>query len=138
LVNYGDISLAVNIIALLLLVIGVARRKGSQKILMRHGYLSILGFALKMVTVSFIMVPTFVMTPLDMSRFSPLGYWVFVAKVTAGILGTVMGFICIIPWFFKPLNKMACIRVKQWMLPTFVVWALSVILGAIVHFEGVV
>lgn len=133
LVDSGEISLIVNTIALLLLVIGVVRRKGSKKVLIRHGYLSILGFALKLATVFAIMIPSLVMTPLDMSEFSPLEYWIVVGKVASGILGTVMGFICIVPWFFKPLDQMTCNRVKRWMLPTFIVWALSVLLGAIVH-----
>jgi hypothetical protein len=136
--GFGEISLIINIIALFLLIVGVVRRKGSKKVLLRHGYLSILGFALKMITVSFIMIPTLVMTPIEMSKFSPLDYWIIIAKVTFGILGTVMGFICIVSWFFKPLNQMACIKVKRWMLPTFLVWTLSVVLGAVVRLGAII
>jgi hypothetical protein len=136
--GFGEVSLIINIIALFLLIVGVVRRKGSKKVLLRHGYLSILGFALKMITVSFIMIPTLVMTPIEMSKFSPLDYWIIIAKVTFGILGTVMGFICIVPWFFKPLNQMACIKVKRWMLPTFLVWTLSVVLGAVVRLGAII
>ena len=138
LINSGNISIIVNTFALLLLIVGVIRRKGSKKVLMRHGYLSILGFALKMITVFVIMIPTFVMTPLEMDKFSLIDYWIIITKVTLGILGTIMGFICIIPWFFKPLDRMACNRVKRWMLPTFIVWALSVLLGAIVHVGDII
>ena len=134
----GDASLLVNTIALFLLVIGVVRRRGSKKVLIRHGYLSILGFALKMATVLVIMVPSFLMQPFDMLAFSALQLWLIGAKVALGILGTIMGFICIVPWFFKPLEQMACNRVKRWMLPTFIVWAANVALGAVLHLGGII
>ena len=84
------------------------------------------------------MIPTLVMTPIEISKFSLLDYWIIIAKVTFGILGTVMGFICIVPWFFKPLNQMACIKVKRWMLPTFIVWTLSVVLGTVVRLGAII
>lgn len=49
-----------------------------------------------------------------------------------------MGLICIVPWFLKPREEMACLRVKRWMMPTFIIWALSVLFGAIVHLGGIV
>jgi hypothetical protein len=134
----GDTSLLVNTIALFLLVIGVVRRRGSKKVLIRHGYLSILGFAMKMATVLVIMIPSFLMQPFDMAGFSSLQLWLIGAKAALGILGTIMGFICIVPWFFKPLEQMACNRVKRWMLPTFIVWAANVALGAVLHLGEII
>lgn len=137
-VESGDIGLVINVIALFLLLIGVMRRGGSTAVLIRHGYLSILGFALKMATVVILMIPTLAMEPLDMGELSPISFWILTAKIATGIAGTILGFVCIVPWFTKPLSHMACSKVRRWMLPTTIVWTISVILGAIVHLGKII
>ena len=133
-----DPSLIINIIALLLLIVGVSGRKGSKKDMMRHGYLSILGFVMKMATVFVVMLPHLFteMIP-EISELSTLQLSFLVVKITLGIVGTALGVVCIVPWFFKPLKEMACLRVKRWMMPTFIVWALTVLLGAIIDITGI-
>lgn len=131
--EFGTINLIINVIALFLLVVGVVGRKGSRKVLVRHGYLSILGFVLKIVTVFVQMVPSLFLEPMEIQEFSTFQLWLFGTKITMGIIGTIMGLICIIPWFFRPLEEMACNKVRGWMMPTFIIWSLTVILGAIVH-----
>lgn len=130
----GDISLVVNFVALLLLIVGVYGRKGSKKSLMMHGYLSILGFTLKMATVLIVMIP-FVVTelPEEALEMSGLDISILWAKIIIGVIGTMMGFICIVPWLGRHRDLNSCLRVRRWMLPTFVVWAITVFFGMIVH-----
>ena len=133
-----DPYLVANVIALFLLIVGVVGRKGSKKDQMRHGYLSILAFAMKMVTVFIVMLPNLFteMMP-EISELSTLQLSFLVVKVALGIAGTAMSVICIVPWFFKPLDQMACLRVKRWMTPTFIIWGLTVLDGAIIDITGI-
>ncbi len=135
--DLGDISLVLNVIALFMLLIGVVGRKGSKKVLIRHGYLSVLAFALKLATVFIVMIPPiFTEFPTEIVEFSVMQLSIFVLKIFLGILGTIMGLICIIPWYFKPREEMECLKVKRWMMPTFIIWALTVLLGAVSHLTG--
>ena len=130
---FGDISLVLNIMALVLVVIGVFGRRTSRKALMRHGYLSILGFAIKLSTVFAFMIPVLFIEVPEILEFSALSFGLVMLKVVLGIAGDIMGFVCIVPWFLKPIDQMNCNRVKRWMLPTFIVWISSIILGVIIH-----
>ncbi len=129
----GDISLVLNIIALVLVAIGVVGRKGAKEDLKRHGYLSIVGFVIKLATVFAVMVPVLLAEAPELFEFSALSLALIGVKVVLGVIGDVMGFVCIVPWFLKPLEQMNCKRVRGWMLPTFIVWTVSIILGTIIH-----
>lgn len=84
----GDTSLIVNVVALFLLIIGVVRRKGSTKVLIRHGYLSVLAFAFKMATVFMVMLPTlFTDLPEEITELSALQLSVIGIKIVLGIAG---------------------------------------------------
>lgn len=129
----GDISLVLNIVALILVTIGVFGRRASKQALMRHGYLSILGFAIKLATVFAVMIPVLVIEGPEILEFSALSLGLVGLKVVLGIVGDVMGFVCIVPWFLKPIGQMNCKIVKRWMMPTFIVWIVSIILGVVIH-----
>jgi len=131
--SIGNVSLVLNIVALVLVAVGVVGCRGAKKALMRHGYLSILGFAIKLGTVFAVMMPALFVEMPELLEFSPLPLGLVVLKVVLGIGGDVMGFVCIVPWFLKPMERMNCSRVKRWMLPTFIVWTVSIILGIILH-----
>jgi hypothetical protein len=133
----GDISLGLNVIALIFVTIGIVRRKGSKKVMIRHGYLSIVGFAIKLATVFAVMIPSLLVSSSELGTFSALPLGLVVVKVVLGIAGDAMGFVCIVPWLLKPVEQMGCYRVKKWMLPTFIIWSISIILGAIIHLGGI-
>ncbi len=132
-IDFGTVSLIVNIAALVLVTIGVIGRRGAKKALHRHGYLSMFGFVLKMVTVFAVMIPVLIDAAPEIAEFAVLPLTIVILKVVLGVAGDVMGFVCIVPWFLKPLDQMNCRRVKRWMLPTFVIWTVSIVLGIIVH-----
>ena len=131
--SIGNVSLILNIVALVLVTVGVVGRRGAKKALIRHGYLSILGFAIKLGTVFAVMMPALLIEMPELLSFSALPLGLVVLKVALGIAGDVMGFVCIVPWFLKPMEQMNCSRVKRWMLPTFIVWTVSIILGVVIH-----
>ena len=134
----GDVSLALNVLSLFLVVIGVFGRRGSRRVLLRHGYLSVAGLALKIGTVVAAMLPPLLLEfPMELSEFSIFQMSFLVVKVTLGIVGTIMGFICIVPWLLKNREIKSCDKVRRWMLPTLIVWIVAVVLGAIVHLGGI-
>ena len=134
----GDASLVLNVLSLFLVVIGVFGRRGSSKVLLRHGYLSVAGLALKIGTVVAAMLPPLLLEfPMELSEFSIYQLSFFGVKIALGILGTIMGLICIVPWLLKNREENSCVKVRRWMLPTLIVWILAVVLGAIVHLGGI-
>lgn len=135
----GDISLVLNIASLFLVGIGVVGRKGSKNNYLRHGYLSILGFFFKLVTVFVAMIPPLLTEALpELREFSIFQVSFLGIKLVLGIGGTVMGFICIAPWVIKNRDMNACLKVKRWMWPTLVVWILAVIFGAAIHLGEII
>jgi len=134
----GDVSLALNVLSLFLVVIGVFGRRGSRRVLLRHGYLSVAGLALKIGTVVAAMLPPLLLEfPMELSEFSIFQLSFFAVKIALGILGTIMGLICIVPWLLKNREENSCVKVRRWMLPTLIVWILAVVLGAITHLGGI-
>ena len=106
---------------------------------MRHGYLSILGFVFKLVTVFVAMIPPLLTEALpELREFSIFQVSFLGIKLALGIGGTVMGFICIVPWVIKHRDINACLKMKRWMWPTLVVWILAVIFGAAIHLGEII
>ena len=134
----GDASLVLNVLSLFLVVIGVFGRRGSSKVLLGHGYLSVAGLALKIGTVVAAMIPPLLLEfPQELQEFSVFQTSFLVVKVTLGIAGTIMGLICIVPWLLKNCEEKSCDKVRRWMLPTLIVWIFEVVLGAVVHLGGI-
>ena len=101
---------------------------------MRHGYLSIVGFVLKIATVVAAMLPPLLLEfPQELNEFTVFQMSFLVVKVALGITGTIMGLICIVPWLLKNREEKSCDKVRRWMLPTLIVWILTVILGAVAY-----
>ena len=122
----GDVSLVLNVLSLLLVVIGVFGRRGSSRVLLRHGYLSVAGLALKISTVVAAMIPPLLLEfPIELQDFSIFQMSFFVVKIALGIAGTIMGLICIVPWLLKNREEKSCDKVRRWMLPTLIVSILS-------------
>jgi hypothetical protein len=134
----GDVSLVLNVLSLFLVIIGVFGRRGSSRVLLRHGYLSVAGLTLKIATVVVAMIPPLLFEfPMELQDFSVFQTAFLVVKVTLGIAGAIMGLICIVPWLLKNREEKSCDKVRRWMLPTLIVWILEVALGAIVHLGGI-
>ena len=136
--DLGDISLALQVVILFLLILGLplVRRTRNKKNLMRHGYLTVLALILHTILISVVMIPSF------SSGFGEIGELSFLDGLNVwfhAILGTaaeILGFIIVGFWVSKPLSNMACARSKKLMMPLFIIWTISLINGALIHIFG--
>jgi hypothetical protein len=134
----GDISLVLQVVILFVLILGLPFVKGLgvKKSFFMHGYLTIFALILHSVLIFIVMIPVF------NNGIGELGGLSFLAALTVWshvILGTaaeILGIIVIGFWVSKPLSNMACLRMKNVMLPLFIMWTLSIINGAIIHILG--
>jgi len=82
------------------------------------------------------------MTPSFIDGFNELGELSLFASVTVwshAVLGTLaeaLGIIIVVAWLVKGPSKMACVSWKKWMLPTFIIWIVAIVNGALVHILG--
>jgi hypothetical protein len=82
------------------------------------------------------------MVPSFANGFSELGELSLFSSVTVwshAILGTaaeVLGILLIASWLVRGPAKMTCGNWKNWMMPIFIIWVISIINGALVHILG--
>jgi len=136
----GNIVSVVQIIALLLLTIGVypyrIRTKNSNLIM--HGFLSIVALALNICTVFIVMIPTFNSGLGSLTQLSLSSIAVVLLHTGLGVGAIILGFAIIISWITHPLGELGCSRTWKLMIPTFAVWATSLILGIIIHLYNII
>ncbi len=135
-VDLGDVSLIFQVVILFLLALSlpfVKRGRGSERDYTIHGYLTLLAVVVHSVFVFWIMVPSLV------GGFSSLGelgiletanVWLHVAL---GTIAEVLGVVLVVSWFVRPRTEMACAGLRQWMLPTFLIWTVALAAGVLVH-----
>jgi hypothetical protein len=120
---------------LLLLIIGVYpyRIRTKNRNLIMHGFLSIIALALNLATVFYVMIPTFISGVDSLGDFSFAQTAIIWLHAGFGIATVLMGFIVIISWIIHPLGELGCSKTWRLMIPTFLIWLLSLILGIIIH-----
>ena len=136
----GNIVSVIQIIALLLLIIGVYpyRIRTKNRNLILHGFLSILSLGLNLGTVIFVMIPTFdtsIGLVVGLSILPSIVVWLHVAS---GIAAILLGFVIITSWVTHPLGELGCSKTWKLMIPTFVIWTLSLVLGLVIHIYNIV
>lgn len=136
----GNVSLALQVAILFLLILGLPFVRGSntKKNLMRHGYLTAFAVVLHTVLIFVVMVPTFISGVAGLeatSLLDMLNVWV---HIILGTVAEVLGIILVVTWLRYGPSKMMCARLKKWMMPTFVIWVVSLVGGAIVHIFGMI
>ncbi len=131
----GNIVIAVQILALVMLVVGVCpyRIRTKNRNLIMHGFLAITAVVLNLITVFYVMVPVFSEGIAGLIGVSMLGSAVVVAHAVLGTAAIVSGLIIIATWVTHPLGELGCNKMWKWMMPTFAVWATSLVLGAVIH-----
>jgi hypothetical protein len=134
----GNVSLILQIIILFLLVLGLPFGKGfnSKKIFMRHGYLTALAVVLHTILIFIVMVPVFTNGLGEISGLSFLDAFNVLSHAVLGIIAEVLGVFLVAVWLRKGPSAMACARWKKWMAPTFVIWVVSIVGGALIHVLG--
>lgn len=136
----GNVVSVVQVIALILLIIGVYpyRIRTKNRNLLMHGFLSILALAINLATTISVMIPTFSTSIALISRLPILQstiVWLHAASGTAGIM---LGFVIIASWITHPLGELGCSKTWRLMMPTFLIWALALVLGATIHIFNIV
>jgi len=136
----GDISLIIQVVIFFLLILGLPFAKGlkSKKNFAVHGYLTTLAIALHTVLISAFMVTNFVgeLSKIgELSVLDALNVWL---HVVFGMVAEVLGVLLVVSWLRNRRSLTGCARWKRWMMPTFVIWAVALVGGAVVHLLEIV
>ncbi|MGD0979647.1 MAG: hypothetical protein ABR962_10985 [Candidatus Bathyarchaeia archaeon] len=136
----GNVVLSLQIVILFLLILGLpfVKRKGEKKNLIRHGYLTTLALVLHTITILIVMVPSFSTNPNSIGNLSILQSITVWMHAATGTAAEILGIAVVASWAFKPLQQMTCARRKWLMMPTFIIWTVSLITGAVIHVVGII
>ena len=136
----GNVALVLQIAILFLLVLGLPFVKGlnGKKNLKRHGYSTVLAVVLHTVLIFAVMVPSFVMGFGEIGGLTFLDALNFLSHAVLGTVAEVLGIFLVVSWLRKSPSMMACARWRRWMMPTFVIWAISIVGGAAIHILGMI
>ena len=136
----GNIVSIIQIIALILLIIGVYpyRIRTQNRNLIMHGFLSILALALNLATVIWVMLPTFTSSISEITGLSTLQATIIWLHAATGVAAVLLGFVIIVSWVTHPLGELGCSKMWRLMLPTFLIWALALVLGLTIHVYNIV
>jgi len=136
----GNIVSVIQVIALLLLVVGVYpyRIRTKNRNLIMHGFLSIFALALNLVTVIVVMIPVLSASSTLFGRLSILQSAIVWFHAATGTTAIILGFIIIISWITHPLGELSCSRTWKLMIPTFAIWTLALILGLTIHIYNII
>ncbi len=131
----GNISLALSIIVLFMLVLGLPLVRGinTKKNLMRHGYLTIVAMLLETILVFVVMVPSALRGSSAILSLSPayaINTWLHFGL---GIVAEVSGFWFIGLWVVFSRSNMGCVTAKRYMIPALIIWIIAIITGALIH-----
>ena len=135
----GNVVSVIQFIALILLIIGVypARIRTKNRNLIMHGFLSILALALNLSTIFSVMIPVLSTRITLISGLSILQSTIVWLHVASGIAAVTLGFVIIISWILHPLGELGCSKTWKLMIPTFLIWALALILGLTIHIYNI-
>jgi hypothetical protein len=136
----GNIVSAVQVIALILLVIGVYpyRIRTKNRNLIINGFLSILALALNLATVFSVMIPTFSDNLALISKLPILQAVVVWLHVATAVAAITLGFVIIISWVTQPLGELGCSRTWRLMIPAFLIWSIALALGLTIQIFNIV
>jgi hypothetical protein len=136
----GDASLVLQVAVFFLLILGLPFVKGigTKKNFIIHGYLTVFALILHIIGTLIVMIPSFGSGFAGLSEISFFSSFIFWPHVILGTVAPILGFIVVGFWVSKPLSNMACLKMKKMMMPLLIIWAISLIFGALVHILGIV
>lgn len=136
----GNVVSVIQIIALILLTIGVYpyRIRTKNRNLIMHGFLSIIALALNLATTISVMIPTFSTSFTFISELPLLQATIIWVHAASGAAAIILGVVIIVSWVTHPLGELGCAKNWRLMIPTFLIWALALVLGLIIHIYGIV
>jgi hypothetical protein len=135
----GNISLVFQVVILILLILGtpLAKSKKTIRNLTRHGYFTLTALTLHTILIFAVMIPSLLNGLLEFAEFSlmdSLNVWF---HSILGAAAEVLAIILVAYWLYKKPQNMSCTKLKQLMLPTFVIWIISVANGILIHVLGI-
>ncbi len=135
----GNVVSVIQVIALILLVIGVYpyRIRTKNRNLIMHGFLTIIALALNLSTVFSVMIPTLSSSLAIMGELSIQSVVVWLHTIF-GIIAIVLGLLIIISWVTQPLGELGCSKMWKLMLPTFAIWTFVLVLGLAIHVYNII
>jgi hypothetical protein len=136
----GNVSLSIQIAILFLLILGLplARGPSSQKNFMRHGYSTLAAIVLHTILILVVMIPTLIGGSNEFVTLTLLSSVTVWSHVVLGTTAEILGILLVVAWLRKGPSKMTCALWKKWMMPTFIVWILSIVNGTLVHIFGLI
>ncbi len=135
----GDLALVVQVIIFFILILGLPLAKGdsSSRNYIRHGYLTVFALGLHTVLVAVVMVylalegfAELLSLPTPIIAFNLL-------HVALGFAALALAYVVVGFWLTKPIKSMACYRTRKLMWPLLIIWAISLVTGAIMHLFGI-
>ena len=132
----GDLSLIIQIVIFFTLILGLPLTREApknSKNLLRHGYLTTFALTLHTALVVVVMIILALDGYADILSLPALSLVVDLGHIILGFSAVVLGWIVVAYWFSNPLKTLGCYKTKKLMLPVIVIWALSLIMGAIIH-----
>jgi hypothetical protein len=137
----GNVSLSVQIVILFLLILGlplVRRGESAKENLIVHGYLTLAAILMHTILIFIVMIPSFSIGLGELVKLSLLASLTFWSHAVLGTAAEVLGIIMVVSWISNPPSKMACFKNRAWMWPTFIIWTVSIIIGALIHVLGLI
>jgi len=83
------------------------------------------------------MIPSLRSNLSGIASFSLIESIVVWSHMILGILAEVLAVSLVASWLLGLPSKMTCYRTKAWMTPVFIIWALSIVNGALLHILGI-
>jgi hypothetical protein len=136
----GNVVSVIQVIALILLVIGVYpyRIRTKNRNLIMHGFFSIAAIGLNIATVLWLMIPVFSGNLFSIVNLSLVQSTVVWLHAVLGIVAIVLGLIIIFSWVTHPLGELGCSKMWKLMMPTFVIWTFVLVLGLAIHVYNII
>jgi hypothetical protein len=103
---------------------------------MLHGYLPAVALVLNYILIFVVMVPSFSNGFAELGGLLILNSFTVWSHAALGTVAEVLAIAFIVPWLYKHPSRMACARMKKWMMPTFVIWVITIVNGALIHILG--
>jgi hypothetical protein len=139
----GNISLALQVVILFLLILGLPffrgpKNQSEKKNLIAHGYSTVAALVLHTILIFAVMIPSFASGLLEISDLSAFDAFTVLSHGVLGTLAEILGLAIITIWLGKGPQKMVCWKYRRWMTATFVIWVISLVNGTLVHIYGMI
>jgi hypothetical protein len=134
----GNVTLSLQVAILFLLILGLpfVRAQRSRRNLMWHGYLTVVALGLHTILILLVMTPSFTGAVSELSGLTLLGSVTVWSHAVLGTIAEVLAIVLVAAWLRAGPSKMACAHWKRWMMPTFIIWTISLVNGTLVHIFG--